>query len=88
MNTKESSEDIMTSKNNPSNGAKEKAEQHVGTVKWFNEEKGYGFIEQEDGRDLFVHYKEIRGKLKAGDRVNYVLGEGKKGPCATQVKVV
>jgi CspA family cold shock protein len=58
-----------------------------GIVKWFNEAKGFGFIEQENGRDLFVHYKECRGKLKQGDKVEYVLGEGKKGPCATKVKV-
>ncbi len=58
-----------------------------GLVKWFNEEKGYGFIEQADGRDLFVHYKECRGRIQQGDRVEYVLGEGKKGPCATKVRV-
>ncbi|MEQ1664887.1 MAG: cold shock domain-containing protein [Bdellovibrionales bacterium] len=58
-----------------------------GIVKWFNEAKGFGFIEQENGRDLFVHYKECRGKIKQGDKVEYVLGEGKKGPCATKVKV-
>jgi cold shock protein len=59
-----------------------------GTVKWFNEQKGFGFIEQANGRDLFVHYKEIRGKLKQGDKVEYILGQGERGPCATKVKVV
>lgn len=59
----------------------------TGIVKWFNEEKGFGFIEQENGRDLFVHYKECRGKLCQGDTVEYILGEGKKGPCATKVRV-
>lgn len=58
-----------------------------GVVKWFNEQKGYGFIEQANGRDLFVHYKEIRGKLNQGDVVEYILGEGQKGPCATKVRV-
>lgn len=60
----------------------------VGIVKWFNDQKGYGFIEQEDGRDLFVHYKECRGRLRQGDKVEYTLGEGQKGPCATKVRVV
>ncbi len=59
-----------------------------GIVKWYNEQKGYGFIEQANGRDLFVHYTAIRGKLKQGDKVSYELSEGKKGPCATKVKVV
>ena len=71
-----------------SNGGKPKAAAKTqGTVKWFNEQKGFGFIEQPDGRDLFVHYKECRGKLQQGDTVEYILGEGKKGPCATQVRV-
>lgn len=60
----------------------------VGIVKWYSEEKGYGFIEQEDGRDLFVHYSQVRGKLNRGDKVQYELGEGKKGPCATKVKLL
>ena len=59
-----------------------------GVVKWFNEQKGFGFIEQSDGRDLFVHYKECCGKLRQGDKVEYILGEGKKGPCATKVRVI
>jgi cold shock protein len=65
----------------------DKAQVVKGKVKWFNEQKGYGFIEQENGRDLFVHYKECRGKLNQGDVVEYILGEGKKGPCATHVRV-
>ncbi len=60
----------------------------VGIVKWFNEQKGFGFIEQPNGRDLFVHYKEIRGKLKQGDKVQYILGEGDRGPIAKRVKVI
>lgn len=60
----------------------------IGTVKWYNEQKGFGFIEQENGKDLFVHYTAIRGKLQQGDKVEYEMGEGKKGPCATKVKVV
>ncbi|MFT5124767.1 MAG: CspA family cold shock protein [Kiritimatiellia bacterium] len=57
-----------------------------GTVKWFNSEKGYGFIEQETGDDLFVHHSEVRGgDLQEGEPVNYEIGEGRKGPCATDV---
>lgn len=58
-----------------------------GIVKWYNESKGFGFIEQADGRDLFVHYKEVRGKLTKGDTVEYILGEASQGPCACKVRV-
>ena len=61
----------------------------VGTVKWFNESKGYGFIETEDGKDLFVHFSEIQGDgfktLAEGQSVEFEEGEGPKGPCATKV---
>lgn len=60
----------------------------TGIVKWFNHAKGFGFLEQENGRDLFVHYTETRGKINQGDKVEYELGEGKKGPCATKVRVI
>lgn len=63
-------------------------EREIGIVKWFDETKGYGFIERPNGRDLFVHYKEIRGCLEAGDRVEYSLGQAKKGACAANVKLV
>jgi len=63
-----------------------------GTVKWFNAEKGYGFISQEDGPDLFVHYSEIQGSgyrtLDEGDTVEFEITEGKKGPQASTVIVV
>jgi len=61
-----------------------------GTVKWFNGEKGYGFITAEDGgADLFVHHSEVKtagyANLDEGQKVEYTVGEGKKGPCATNV---
>ena len=61
----------------------------VGTVKWFSESKGYGFIGTEDGKDLFVHFSEIQGEgyktLEEGQTVEFEEGEGKKGPQATKV---
>ena len=60
-----------------------------GTVKWFNESRGYGFIEQEDGRDVFVHYSSIAGEgfktLREGDAVEFELDEDPKGPRAKNV---
>ena len=58
-----------------------------GKVKWFSSEKGYGFIEQESGDDLFVHHSETQGyTLQEGEAVEYEVGEGRKGPCATNVR--
>ena len=60
-----------------------------GTVKWFNEDKGFGFIEQENGNDLFVHQSEVRGRaLTDGQAVEFEIGQGQKGPCAKNVKAV
>lgn len=63
-----------------------------GTVKWFNGEKGYGFITQENGPDLFVHYSEIQARgfrtLNEGDKVEFEITDGKKGKQASQVIVV
>lgn len=60
-----------------------------GKVKWFNDSKGYGFIEQEGGRDIFVHYTAIEGdgfkSLAEGQKVEFEITEGAKGPQATQV---
>ncbi len=61
----------------------------TGTVKWFNESKGYGFIATEEGKDLFVHFSEIQGDgfktLTEGQLVEFEEGVGQKGPSATQV---
>lgn len=59
-----------------------------GIVKFFNSVKGFGFIEQEQGKDIFVHISEISDNLTEGDEVEYEIGEGKKGPCAINVKKV
>ncbi|MBT3970948.1 MAG: cold-shock protein [Euryarchaeota archaeon] len=56
-----------------------------GVVKWFNQTKGFGFIEQEDGADLFVHISEVEGRIEDGDTVNFEIGEGPKGPNAVNV---
>ena len=61
----------------------------VGKVKWFNESKGYGFIESENGQDLFVHFSEIQGEgfktLQEGQTVEFQESMGQKGPQASQV---
>ena len=61
-----------------------------GTVKWFSDQKGYGFIEQDNGEDIFVHHSEIQDTgfrtLSEGQRVAFEVGEGRKGPAAQNVR--
>ena len=62
----------------------------TGTVKWFSSDKGFGFITPDDGgKDLFVHFSEVKSSgyatLDEGQKVDYEVGEGQKGPCAKNV---
>jgi CspA family cold shock protein len=63
-----------------------------GKVKWFNERKGFGFIEQDDGSDVFVHFSAIQGDgfktLYEGQRVSFDVKQGDKGPAAENVKLL
>ncbi len=63
-----------------------------GTVKWFNDRKGYGFINQEEGQDVFVHFSSIDGtgfkSLSEGDRVSFDVEESDRGPEAKNVKKI
>ena len=63
-----------------------------GTVKWFNESKGFGFIEQDGGNDVFVHYSAIKSDgfktLKEGQKVQFEIVDGTKGPAAANVTIL
>ena len=63
-----------------------------GTVKWFNDSKGFGFIEQENGTDLFVHFSAIKGEgfksIQEGARVSFDVVDGPKGPAADNVEMI
>jgi len=63
-----------------------------GTVKWFSDQKGYGFIEQEDGQDVFVHHTGINASgfktLNEGQRVRFEIETGEKGPKAKDVEIL
>ena len=65
------------------------SERITGTVKWFNETKGFGFIERENGPDVFVHYSAIQSsgfrKLVEGQKVEFTIEDGPKGPQAAEV---
>lgn len=71
------------------------SEQINGTVKWFNDEKGYGFIQPDDGgKDVFVHFRQVnrsghgRVTLQEGQKVAFQIGEGQKGPQAENVDIL
>ncbi len=65
------------------------SDQEVGTVKWFNESKGFGFIGRENGPDVFVHFRAITGNgfktLQEGQQVKFKVVQGQKGPQAEEV---
>lgn len=68
------------------------SEKTMGTVKWFNEAKGFGFIERESGADVFAHYRAINGSgfktLQEGQKVEFTVTESEKGPQAENITVV
>jgi CspA family cold shock protein len=68
------------------------ADREIGTVKWFNKEKGFGFIERNSGEDVFVHYSSIRSggfkSLVDGQTVEFSVGPGRKGLQAEDVEVI
>ncbi len=68
------------------------ADRVTGTVKWFNATKGYGFIQRDDGDDVFVHFRAIQGdgyrSLEDGQKVEFSITQGQKGPAAEDVAVL
>jgi cold shock protein len=74
------------------NSEKEYPNMAEGTVKWFNDSKGFGFITQDEGGDLFVHHSAIQGEgfksLSEGQRVEFEVVKGQKGPAAANVRKI
>jgi CspA family cold shock protein len=66
------------------------SERETGTVKWFDDRKGYGFIDRDNGDDIFVHHTQIEGTgfrtLQEGERVEFTVGQGRQGPAAQNVR--
>jgi CspA family cold shock protein len=86
MHTYADIRNVSTKKHNTKGGL----QMPEGKVKWFNDSKGFGFIEQEGGKDLFVHHSAIQGEgfksLSEGDRVSFDIVQGAKGPAAENVR--
>jgi len=82
--------DSSKEKRSPNKGGIQAMEKEKGTVKWFSERKGYGFISRESGDDLFVHHSAIVGEgfktLNEGDQVEFTVKQGQKGPAAGDVR--
>jgi len=76
----------------PAEGGSVAMPKFKGTVKWFNDSKGYGFISRDDGTDIFVHYSAIEGEgfrtLRQGQRVEFEVVDSPKGPRADKVRIV
>jgi CspA family cold shock protein len=79
-------------KNVPAGQLKEQKKMAQGTVKWFNDAKGFGFIEQDNGPDVFVHFSAVQGdgfkSLAEGDRVSFDVTQGQKGPQSSNVRKI
>ncbi|MGI9287401.1 MAG: cold-shock protein [Pseudomonadales bacterium] len=79
-------------KSSAGSGAASSGDREQGSVKWFNTNKGYGFIARDSGGEIFVHYRSIQGSgrrfLRDGQRVEFTVGEGEKGPQAEDVGVL
>ena len=85
-------EEVEEEEENNTKEIKAGEESMNGTVKWFNDSKGYGFISREDGDDVFVHHSSIAGEgfksLQEGDKVTFEIEQGDKGPSAVNVQKV
>jgi CspA family cold shock protein len=84
-----SSSSSTSASSSPSSSSTSSDDRELGTVKWFNVRKGYGFITRDQGEDIFVHFRNIEGKgrraIAEGERVSFVVTNGDKGPQADEV---